>query len=185
MGRPHVHAARLVLSRARIETPIGPMVALAGDAGLCALEFDDPGRQDRLERHLGRWIGPFACVDRISAPIEQARAWLRAYFAGTPPEEGVLALDPRGSPFERRVWAALLHVAPGETTTYGALARQIGAPGAARAVGLANGANALALVIPCHRVIGAGGSLVGYGGGLDRKRWLLEHERRWRKGLLF
>jgi methylated-DNA-[protein]-cysteine S-methyltransferase len=102
---------------------------------------------------------------------------LNAYFAGelTTFE---LELDLRGSAFQRRVWQALLTIPFGETRSYGEIAEQIGAPGAARAVGLANGHNPIAIVVPCHRVIGASGSLTGYGGGLDRKRSLLALERR-------
>ncbi len=84
----------------------------------------------------------------------------------------------QGSPFQRRVWQALLEIPYGATTTYGELALRLGKPGAARAVGLANGRNPFAIVVPCHRVVGARGALTGYGGGLERKRWLLDHERR-------
>jgi methylated-DNA-[protein]-cysteine S-methyltransferase len=84
-----------------------------------------------------------------------------------------------GTDFQRRVWAALRHIPAGTTTTYGGLARVIGQPSASRAVGLANGANPIAIVVPCHRVIGADGTLTGYGGGIERKRFLLAHERRW------
>ena len=83
----------------------------------------------------------------------------------------------RGAPFELRVWAALRLIPPGQTVSYGEIARQIGAPGSSRAVGMANGANPIAIIVPCHRVIGSNGTLTGYGGGLDRKAWLLNHER--------
>jgi len=82
-----------------------------------------------------------------------------------------------GTPFQRVVWAALREIPPGRTTSYGQLAARLGRPGASRAVGLANGANPVAIAVPCHRVIGADGTLTGYGGGIERKRWLLEHER--------
>jgi methylated-DNA-[protein]-cysteine S-methyltransferase len=103
------------------------------------------------------------------------REQLDAYFAGSLTRFD-LALAPTGSPFEQRVWAALQEIPYGETESYGELARRIGAPQAARAVGLANGRNPIALVIPCHRVIGASGSLTGFGGGLPRKRFLLDLE---------
>ncbi|PYR47968.1 MAG: hypothetical protein DMF89_17445 [Acidobacteria bacterium] len=90
-----------------------------------------------------------------------------------------------GAPFEQRVWRALVHIPAGQTTSYDAIAQQLGDAGAARAVGAANGANPIAIIVPCHRVIGSSGSLVGYGGGLDRKMWLLDHERRWRADTLF
>ena len=83
------------------------------------------------------------------------------------------------------MWSALLQIPPGQTTSYGAIAKTIGSPSGSRAVGLANGANPIAIIVPCHRVIGADGSLTGYGGGLDRKTWLIDHERRWRNHTLF
>ena len=87
--------------------------------------------------------------------------------------------------FEKRVWTALLTIPPGRTTSYGAIAKALGSESASRAVGAANGANPIAIIVPCHRVIGSSGSLVGYGGGLDRKTWLIDHERRWRRDSLF
>jgi methylated-DNA-[protein]-cysteine S-methyltransferase len=106
----------------------------------------------------------------------RAVAQLGAYFAGELTDFDI-ELDLRGTEFQRRVWKALLTIPYGETRSYGEIAEQIGAPGAARAVGLANGHNPIAIVVPCHRVIGASGSLTGYGGGLDRKRTLLELEK--------
>ncbi|RIK91560.1 MAG: cysteine methyltransferase, partial [Proteobacteria bacterium] len=111
-----------------------------------------------------------------SAPRPVAAA-LAAYFAGDLGALGALAIRPGGTDFQRRVWDALRRIPAGATTSYGALAERIGRPGACRAVGLANGANPIALVVPCHRVIGADGSLTGYAGGAPRKRWLLDHER--------
>jgi methylated-DNA-[protein]-cysteine S-methyltransferase len=110
-----------------------------------------------------------------AAPFPDAREQLRAYFEGRL-REFDLPLAPAGTPFQRRVWRALLEIPYGRTVTYGELAARLGQPGASRAVGLANGRNPIAVVIPCHRVIGAGGALTGYGGGLERKRWLLELE---------
>lgn len=101
--------------------------------------------------------------------------------AGARADLSGLRLDARGAPFEKRVWEALRAIPPGETTSYGAIAKALGAADASRAVGAANGANPIAIIVPCHRVIGSTGSLVGYGGGLDRKQWLLNHERRWRR----
>jgi methylated-DNA-[protein]-cysteine S-methyltransferase len=110
-----------------------------------------------------------------AAPFPAAREQLRAYFEGRL-REFDLPLAPAGTPFQHRVWRALLEIPYGRTVTYGALAARLGQPGASRAVGLANGRNPIAVVIPCHRVVGAGGALTGYGGGIERKRWLLELE---------
>ena len=101
---------------------------------------------------------------------------LRAYFAGDLHALDRLSVDPIGTTFQRRVWTALRTVKAGLTVSYADIANAIGAPTSTRAVGAANGANPIAIVVPCHRIIGSGGSLVGYGGGLERKRWLLEHE---------
>ena len=112
---------------------------------------------------------------RDDAALKQSSAQLRAYFAGEL-REFELPLAPEGTPFQQRVWRALCDIPFGETISYGELARRIGQPTASRAVGLANGRNPISIVVPCHRVIGADGSLTGYGGGLARKRWLLAHE---------
>lgn len=106
------------------------------------------------------------------------RGAFHEYFAGTVDRLECLAVLYRGTPFQTRVWQALRSIPPGETLSYGGLARRLGEPKAMRAVGLANGANPIALVVPCHRVIGSDGSLTGYGGGLERKKWLLTHEAR-------
>ena len=102
---------------------------------------------------------------------------LEAYFGGETTALDGLDVELNGTPFQRRVWEALRAVRAGQTASYGDVARSIGAPAAVRAVGAANGANPVAIVVPCHRIIGASGSLTGYGGGLERKRWLLQHER--------
>ena len=168
------------LWRRTLGTVVGPMLTVVHDGGLCALEFDDGRRLGRLEARLRRHYP--GCT--IEAPgsddhstIRQVERWLQAYFSGREADTSSIPLDARGQPFEMRVWSALRQIPPGTTTTYGAIARQIGAPGAARAVGLANGANPIAIIVPCHRVVGANGTLTGYGGGLDRKAWLLNHER--------
>jgi O-6-methylguanine DNA methyltransferase len=173
-------AGPMPLYRSTVDTPIGPMLALASEAALCALEFSSPDRLSRLEARLDRWFAPYRIEDRTNRIIDRAREWLGLYFGGASADPGELALDLRGRPFERQVWAALVAIPPGDTTTYGTVARRVGSTGASRAVGLANGANPIAIVVPCHRVIGSNGELTGYGGGLYRKRWLLDHERRWR-----
>ena len=180
--------AAMQLFRGFVSTPIGDMLALASDEGLCALEFTTvrgAGRgQERLSRlsaRLDRWFPPHEFVDRDTPTLRRARAWLEAYFAGISAEVGDLPLDMRGAPFEKRVWQALTRIPPGETTSYGAIAAALDAPGASRAVGAANGANPVSIVVPCHRVVGASGALTGYGGGLERKTWLIDHERRWKQ----
>src|SRR5262245_48426702 len=174
------------LARAHISTPLGEMLALASDDGLCALEFTGPRKRlTRLDARLSRWFPPHEIVDRDTPTISRTRKWLIAYFAGTSANAVDIALDMRGADFEKRVWRALTEIAPGRTTSYGAIAKRLGAAAASRAVGAANGANPVAIIVPCHRVIGSTGSLTGYGGGLKRKQWLLDHERRWRKDQLF
>lgn len=117
--------------------------------------------------------------------LREAARQLDAYFAGER-EEFDLPLDPSGTDFQRRVWAALLDVAYGTTASYGEIATRLGFPlSASRAIGLANGSNPIAIVVPCHRIIGANGSLTGYGGGLDNKRLLLQLEQRQRDDTLF
>ena len=133
--------------------------------------------------HLtGLWFGPppdpaapAGAAVAGSAPFPEVRAQLEDYFAGRR-RDFDLPLAPVGTPFQHRVWEALREIPYGETVSYGVLAARLGQPGAGRAVGLANGQNPISIVIPCHRVIGAGGALTGYGGGLERKRWLLALE---------
>jgi methylated-DNA-[protein]-cysteine S-methyltransferase len=169
------------LSRVILPTPLGDMLALASDEGLCALEFTGPReRLPRLEARLRRWFPPHDILDRSVPLLARTRDWLAAYFSGTSANADAIPLDMRGAPFELRVWKALTAIPPGETTSYGAIAKALGSANASRAVGAANGANPVAIIVPCHRVIGASGALTGYGGGLDKKTWLLEHERRWR-----
>jgi len=158
-----------------IETPLGPMLALADDRGLALLEFVDRRGLEReletLQRRLKRSILPGS-----HRYLEQIENELKDYFAGrrltfdTP-----LAMG--GSTFQRAVWNALLAIPAGATRSYAEIAGVVGKPSAVRAVGRANGDNPLCLIVPCHRVIGADGTLTGYGGGLWRKQWLLEHER--------
>ena len=150
-------------ARIRIDTPLGPLVAVAaGDGGLRSLAFDDEERPPRAP-------APGVLAD--------TRRQLSEYFAGER-TTFELPLSAGGTPFQQRVWRALAAIPYGETVSYGELAATIGAPHAARAVGLANGRNPIPIVVPCHRVIGADGRLTGYGGGLERKWALLELERR-------
>ncbi len=166
--------------RGAVDTPIGQMVALATAEGLCALEFTERARLARLDARLQRWFAPVTLTDDPSHPLlETAAAWLAEYFEGGGADPRVVPLDLRGTPFELMVWRRLLDILPGATRTYGELARALGRPRGARAVGLAVGANPIGIIVPCHRVVGSGGSLTGYGGGLHRKAWLLKHESRW------
>jgi methylated-DNA-[protein]-cysteine S-methyltransferase len=180
------------LFRTLLPTPLGEMLALASDQGLCALEFTTvrgvargEAQLTRLDARLQRWFPAHEILEAETPVIARTRGWLAAYFDGTAADIGDLPFDMRGAPFERRVWTALRTIPPGQTTSYGAIAQALGSPGASRAVGAANGANPVAIIVPCHRVIGSSGSLTGYGGGLDRKTWLIDHERRWRTEQLF
>lgn len=141
-----------------------------------ALDFDEfePRMRRLLRLQYGADGNDIALEDR-TAPVAIRRA-LSDYFAGDLTATDGIPVATNGTPFQRDVWAGLRTIRVGTTLSYGALARQLGRPKAVRAVGLANGANPVAIVVPCHRVIGADGSLTGYGGGLDRKRWLLAHE---------
>jgi O-6-methylguanine DNA methyltransferase len=182
------------LARTTITTPIGDMLALASDEGLCALEFIEVKKRpsaasrerlSRLQARLRRWFPPHELVDQDTPTFARTRTWLSKYFDGAAADVGDLKIDMHGAPFEKRVWHALLEIPAGETMSYGGIAKKLGSAGASRAVGAANGANPIAIIVPCHRVIGSSGSLTGYGGGLDRKTWLLNHERRWRTDSLF
>lgn len=173
------------LHRATIPTPLGEMMALASDSALCALEFTGPKRLHRLEARLGRWFPPHVIADAEAPVIVRTREWLARYFDGTNADITQFPLEMYGAPFEQRVWEALRRIPPGGTCSYGAIAKALGSAGASRAVGMANGANPIAVIVPCHRVIGSNGTLTGYGGGLDRKTWLLNHETRWSADRLF
>lgn len=159
-----------------IETPIGPMMAIADQHSLHLLEFAERKALPAEIRKLQKFTGSGIVMGR-HPPIDEIEAELKAYFAGE--DVGFKTrLAGHGSPFQRRVWEALRAIPAGVSTTYGAVAAELNLPFSTRAVASANGANQIAIVIPCHRLIGADGSLTGYGGGLWRKRWLLEHERR-------
>ena len=148
-----------------LDTPIGAMPCARDEQGIRTLLLPE-GRMHAEPDPS--WV-------RDDDDFEDVRTQLGEYFAGTRTSFD-LPLHLVGSAWQRKVWAALLDIPCGETESYGSLAARIGSPGAARAVGLANGQNPLPIIVPCHRVIGANGSLTGYGGGLDAKRWLLAHE---------
>jgi methylated-DNA-[protein]-cysteine S-methyltransferase len=155
-----------------IETPLGTMLLLARDGALIGLEFDD--QPERVARDLRLRFGsserfpasnPHGFSDRI-----------RAYFDGDLKAIEGIATDGGGTAFQRRVWEELKRIPCGVTISYGTLAKRLGDANLMRAVGLANGRNPISVVVPCHRVIGADGSMTGYGGGIPRKEWLLRHE---------
>ena len=170
-------AEKLRLLIDRIATPIGELAIVADEPGrLRAVEWSDhdAGMQRALRRHYGAQgfsLHPAFNPCGLSAAID-------AYFAGDLGAIDILPVATFGTEFQRTVWRALRRIPCGETLSYAALARRIGRETAVRAVGLANGSNPISVVVPCHRVIGSDGSLTGYGGGIERKRWLLAHEQR-------
>jgi methylated-DNA-[protein]-cysteine S-methyltransferase len=155
----------MIRSCAVIDSPLGPLLAVARDGALAELwmsplpQHETAGPDDPRDRAL---------LDRVAGQLSE-------YFAGTLTRFD-LPLNLDGTPFQRRVWEELVRIPFGETTSYGELARRVGRPGSARAVGAANGQNPVSIIVPCHRVIGSSGRLTGYGGGLHRKAWLLDHE---------
>jgi len=167
---------RFVLDR--VSSPLGTILLVCDDEDrLRALNFEEFEERTRnvLRRHYGE-DGYTLTAGRAASGVRDA---LDAFFAGELDAIGSIPVRTGGTEFQLRVWAALRRIPAGATTSYGELAHSIGSPGASRAVGLANGANPVGVVVPCHRVIGANGTLTGYGGGLERKRWLLAHERKW------
>ena len=154
-------------------SPLGP-VALASDGrALVALDFCSA---DRMGARLCARFGDGVAIREVADPLGLS-ARVRAYFAGDLGALAALPVDGGGTAFQQRVWAALREIPAGETRSYSALAARLGMPRASRAVGFANGRNPIAIAVPCHRVVGADGSLGGYAGGIERKRWLLAHER--------
>lgn len=183
--RPVLRAARITRRRrsgasavvvTMLRTPLGTMLAGATDEGVCLLEFTDrpmlPTQLDVLARRLHRpvVVGHHPWLDRLEAQLDD-------YFAGGRNAFDLPLVAP-GTPFQERVWATLRHIPTGDTLSYEALAIGAGRPGAQRAAGTANGANRIAVVIPCHRVVRKSGEVGNYGGGSWRKAWLLDHERR-------
>lgn len=156
----------------RLESDIGPITLACAEGALRVVHFDcdEPAMVAHLEARLGRLsvkgvANPLGCTERI-----------QAYFGGDITALDEIRAEPFGTAFQQQVWRELRKVRPGSTVSYGELAGAIGKPSASRAVGMANARNPIAIVIPCHRVIGSDGSLTGYAGGMMRKRWLLEHE---------
>jgi methylated-DNA-[protein]-cysteine S-methyltransferase len=148
-----------------IDSPLGELLAIGDEDGLTDLYLP-------TGKHVVQTPGD---AQRDDAALGEVRSQLDEYFAGTR-QRFELRLNPHGTEFQRKVWLALRDIPYGETASYGKQAAAIGDLGAARAVGLANGRNPISIIVPCHRVIGADGSLTGYGGGIEAKRWLLDHE---------
>ena len=159
----------------RFDTVIGELILVADrDGNLRAIDWSD--YEMRMRRLLRRHYGENGFnLQPASNPSGLSDA-IRRYFAGEVNAIDLLPVATAGTPFQREVWHALRDIPAGKTASYAELAQRIGRPTAVRAVGLANGSNPIGIVVPCHRVIGANGSLTGYGGGIERKRWLLEHE---------
>jgi methylated-DNA-[protein]-cysteine S-methyltransferase len=151
----------------RVPSPVGELVLTASDTSLTGVYFPTVRAHATWLEDVGRGAA--------GELLDRARRQLTEYFARTRTAFD-LPLDPPGTTFERQVWDLLRTIPYGATTSYGELARRLGDPRATRAVGAANGKNPIPIIIPCHRVVGARGDLTGFGGGLDRKRWLLEHE---------
>ena len=157
----------------RFPTPIGTMLLLTDDdQNVRALDWED--HEGRMHQLLRRQFGTVR-LD-VKDGVSPARRAVESYFEGVLAAIEALPVRSAGTPFQREVWAALRSIPAGETMSYGGLAVRLGRPKAMRAVGMANGSNSIGVIVPCHRVIGADLSLTGYGGGIERKRWLLRHE---------
>ena len=178
IGKEYQLAQRI--SFKELESPIGRLLLAHSGAGLCTIRFpagDIDQARGKLKKSLERRFGPVEPVEDDNGLLEEAISFLRAYFASPSacgPFSGVL--DPGGTAFQQLVWNELKRIRPGAVLSYGEVARRIGRPQAARAVGAACGANPLPIIIPCHRVVGSGGRLGGFGGGLDLKKRLLRAE---------
>jgi AraC family transcriptional regulator of adaptative response/methylated-DNA-[protein]-cysteine methyltransferase len=176
-GEPPSGMKRSPLSARRIESPLGPMIAVADDEGLRLLEFIDRRATENELSNLRQRLRT-TIVPGEHRHLDVVQSQLADYFSGKDLEFN-LPLAPIGSPFQLRAWELLRKIPVGETRSYSWMAQQLGDAEMRRAVGRVNGQNMICIVIPCHRVIRADGTLCGYGGGLWRKKWLLEHERKW------
>jgi len=156
----------------RLESPIGTILLITDGEALRALDFID--FEPRMHRFLDLRYGPQPL--RKNPETLGIKRRLEQYFGGDLTSLNDISIRTEGTAFQQQVWAELLKIPAGATITYGELAKRIGRPTASRAVGLANGSNPIAIVVPCHRLIGSTGALTGYGGGIERKRWLLHHE---------
>jgi methylated-DNA-[protein]-cysteine S-methyltransferase len=160
-----------VIAIETLDSPVGPLTVAARGGRVCLLHFG-PDRRG-IDTLFERW---YPGEPRDRQPLPELRAVLARYFGGDLAALDNVAVELNGTPFQKSVWQALRRIPFGTTISYAELARRIGEPTAVRAVGSANGANPVAVIVPCHRVIGTNGTLTGYGGGLERKQWLLSHE---------
>jgi len=159
----------------KLDTPLGPLLIVVSEAAICVVDFGD--EDGSIMPLLRKRFGDDVTLREADDPLG-TRSALTAYFDGDLTAVDTLPVNGGGTPFQARVWTALRDIPAGTTESYGQLAARLGKPTASRAAGAANGRNPINIVVPCHRVIGADGTLTGYGGGLWRKRWLLAHEGR-------
>jgi methylated-DNA-[protein]-cysteine S-methyltransferase len=161
-----------------ITTPIGVLTLSATAQGLTGVYFEE-NRHGPSPEEIDGWrlLGDDSADSAAAEVLARAREQLEEYFAGHR-RDFELPFAPRGTDFQQKVWLALREIPFGDVTSYSVIAERIGSPKAVRAVGAANGRNPLPVVVPCHRVVGANGDLTGFGGGIERKKWLLEHEQR-------
>lgn len=177
MKKQPLSSVRVTFALSRLETPIGVALIATDDQGRLRV-FDWEDRAERMQSGLDRIYRASGGVrlDESVAAARGVRDRLKAFFAGDLAAIDAIPVESAGTPFQRKVWAVLRKIPAGKTWTYTELAARSGRPEAVRAAGAANGLNPISVVVPCHRVIGADGSLTGYGGGLPRKEWLLRHE---------
>ncbi|MEO0530207.1 MAG: methylated-DNA--[protein]-cysteine S-methyltransferase [Planctomycetota bacterium] len=173
----------MTLRHTTLASPLGPLLVAADDEHVYLVEYAAEERAVQQLARVAKRVGR-PCEPGRTDPVNHLAVELAEYFAGDRPEFTV-PVRPLGTPFQEQVWQALLRIPAGETRSYAAIAREIGEPTATRAVGTANGANPISILVPCHRVVRTGGALGGYGGGSDRKRWLLDHEQAMAGNTLF
>lgn len=162
--------------RSYIDTPLGKLVIISSNKGICVVEFTEKNNPPEVLKRITNRYSKHEIKDTTNQNLKIAHKWIYNYFNGMFKKLPCLPLDLMGTTFEKKVWEILPKIQLGSLTTYGNLAHTIGYPLAARAVGGAVGRNPISIIVPCHRVIGALGTLTGFGGGLYRKKWLLEHE---------
>ncbi len=180
LGNGMSYNQQIILGSGIVETPIGSMLAIGDDRTLYLLEFvDKRGLEGEVEK-LGLLLKARAMPDIITDSIRSIKTELKAYFKGTGTQFNT-QVHLLGTPFQQEAWHALVQIPYGQTRSYTEQACKIGKPKVCRAVANANGANRLAIIVPCHRVITSSGKLGGYAGGISRKQWLIDHEKRLKK----